>query len=60
MNVFDDDEREYLLSGVRLGRLATVGPDGTHVVPTGFRYNNTLDTIATGATTSPSARSAGT
>ncbi|MGB8380199.1 MAG: PPOX class F420-dependent oxidoreductase [Dermatophilaceae bacterium] len=49
MTVFDDDEREYLLSGIRLGRLATVGLDGTpHVVPTGFRYNTALDTIDIG------------
>lgn len=49
MSVFDDDEREYLSSGGRLGRLATVGPDGApHVVPTGFRYNPDLDTIDIG------------
>jgi pyridoxamine 5'-phosphate oxidase family protein len=35
MSVFPEKEREYLLSGVRLGRLVTVGSDGTpHVVPT--------------------------
>ena len=27
MSVFTDEERRYLLSGVALGRLATVGPD---------------------------------
>ena len=49
MSIFADDEREYLLSGVRLGRLATLGPDGgPHVVPTGFRYNTELDTIDIG------------
>jgi pyridoxamine 5'-phosphate oxidase family protein len=49
MSGFDDDERKYLMSGVRLGRLATVGADGTpHVVPTGFRYNPALDTIDIG------------
>jgi pyridoxamine 5'-phosphate oxidase family protein len=49
MNLFAYDEREYLLSGVRLGRLATVGPDGTpHVVPTSFRYNADLETIDIG------------
>jgi hypothetical protein len=26
MSVFADEERDYLVSGVRLGRLATVGP----------------------------------
>ena len=47
--VFTDEEREYLLSGVRLGRLATVGSDGTpHVVPTAFRYNADHDTIDIG------------
>jgi Pyridoxamine 5'-phosphate oxidase len=40
MSVFTAEERDYLVSGVRLGRLATVGPDGMpHVVPTAFRYN---------------------
>lgn len=49
MSVFAEDERDYLLSGVRLGRLATVGPDGTpHVVPTSFRYDADLDTIDIG------------
>ena len=49
MSVFSDDERAYLASGVLLGRLATVGPDGApHVVPTGFRYNRQLDTIDVG------------
>lgn len=48
MSVFTKDEREYL-SGFRLGRLATVGLDGTpHVVPTGFRYNSDNDTIDIG------------
>jgi pyridoxamine 5'-phosphate oxidase family protein len=49
VSVFTDEERDYLLSGVRLGRLATVGPDATpHVVPTGFRYNQQHDTIDVG------------
>jgi pyridoxamine 5'-phosphate oxidase family protein len=49
VSVFTEDEREYLLSGFRLGRLATVGLDGTpHVVPTGFRYNSDNDTIDIG------------
>ena len=49
MSVFTDDERDYLSSGLRLGRLATVGPDGMpHVVPTGFRYNQDHDTIDVG------------
>lgn len=49
MSVFTDPERDYLQSGSRLGRLATVGPDGMpHVVPTSFRYNAELDTIDVG------------
>jgi pyridoxamine 5'-phosphate oxidase family protein len=37
------------LSGIRLGRLATVGSDGTpHVVPTAVRYNPDHDTIEIG------------
>jgi pyridoxamine 5'-phosphate oxidase family protein len=49
MSVFAEFERDYLLSGIRLGRLATVGSDGgPHVVPTGFRYNSDLDTIDIG------------
>ena len=49
MSVFTDEEREYLSSGVRLGRLATVGSDGTpHVVPTAFRYNPDQDSIDIG------------
>jgi hypothetical protein len=49
MSIFADDEREYLSSGVLLGRLATVGPDGApHVVPTSFRYNSQHDTIDIG------------
>ena len=39
MSVFTDSELEYL-AGQRLGRIATVGPDGQpHVVPTSCRYN---------------------
>jgi pyridoxamine 5'-phosphate oxidase family protein len=49
MSVFTDQEHDYLASGVRLGRLATVGPDAMpHVVPTGFRYNQDHDTIDVG------------
>jgi pyridoxamine 5'-phosphate oxidase family protein len=37
------------LQGQRLGRLATVGPDGQpHVVPVGFRFNPELDAIDIG------------
>src|SRR5919201_2630082 len=49
MSVFTDEERRYLLSGVALGRLATVGSDGTpHLVPTSYRYNQRHDTIDIG------------
>lgn len=48
MSSFSDSELAYLQSQ-RLGRLATVGPDGQpHVVPVGFRYNSQLDTIDIG------------
>lgn len=48
MSVFTAAEVAYLQSQ-RLGRLATVGPDGQpHVVPVGFRYNPELDTIDIG------------
>lgn len=48
MSSFTPKEIAYLQSQ-RLGRLATVGPDGQpHVVPVGFRYNPELDTIDIG------------
>ncbi|HEY2957706.1 MAG TPA: PPOX class F420-dependent oxidoreductase [Actinomycetota bacterium] len=48
MSVFSDAEIEYLASQ-RLGRLATVGRDGTpHVVPVAFRYNPDADSIDLG------------
>jgi pyridoxamine 5'-phosphate oxidase family protein len=48
MSVFTDKEREYLATQ-RLGRIATVGPDGQpHVVPTSFRYNAEHDAIDVG------------
>ena len=48
MSVFTDKELDYL-SGQRLGRIATVGPDGQpHVVPTSFRYNAEHDAIDVG------------
>lgn len=48
MSIFTATEIAYLQSQ-RLGRLATVGPNGQpHVVPVGFRYNPTLDTIDIG------------
>ena len=49
MSVFTDEERDHLSSGVRLGRLATLGSDGMpYVVPTAFRYNQDHDTIDVG------------
>lgn len=48
MSAFTPAEINYLQSQ-RLGRIATVGPDGQpHVVPVGFRYNAELDTIDIG------------
>ena len=48
MSVFTDKELTYL-AGQRLGRIATVGPDGQpHVVPTSFRYNPDHDAIEVG------------
>lgn len=48
MNHFTDEEILYLREQ-RLGRLATVGPDGQpHVVPVGFRLNADLGTIDIG------------
>jgi pyridoxamine 5'-phosphate oxidase family protein len=48
MGVFTDSELEYLASQ-RLGRIATVGPDGQpHVVPVTFRHNPEHDAIDVG------------
>lgn len=48
MSVFTDNELEYLRSQ-RLGRLATVRPDGRpQIAPVGFRYNAELDVIDIG------------
>jgi pyridoxamine 5'-phosphate oxidase family protein len=45
---FTAAEAAYLQSQ-RIGRLATVGPEGQpHVVPVSFRYNPALDTIDIG------------
>ena len=46
MSVFIEAELRYLTGGRQLGRLATVGRDGTpHVVPVGWIYNAASDTI---------------
>ena len=45
MSVFTPAEIAYMQSQ-RIGRIATVGPDGQpHVVPIGFRYNPEHDSI---------------
>lgn len=49
MSAFTPSELDYLRTEPRLGRIATVGADGTpHVVPTGWSYNAELDTIDVG------------
>lgn len=45
-SVFTEAELAYLHEMGRLGRIATVGSDGTpHVVPSGWAHNRELDTI---------------
>ena len=50
MSDFTPNELAYLRDAERrLGRIATVGPDGMpHVTPTGWSYNAELDTIDVG------------
>ena len=49
MSAFSAAELRYLTGGRLLGRLATVGADGTpHVVPVGWIYNAARDTIDVG------------
>jgi pyridoxamine 5'-phosphate oxidase family protein len=49
MSAFTDRELEYLTGERHLGRIATVGADGTpHVVPVGWSHNAELDTIDVG------------
>ena len=49
MSAFSDSELAYLLGERRLGRVATVGKDGTpHVVPVGWSYNQEHDSIDIG------------
>jgi len=49
MSVFTEPELRYLVGGRQLGRLATVGADGTpHVVPVGWIYNAARETIDVG------------
>src|SRR5512132_805774 len=49
MSVFTEAELRYLTGGRQLGRIATVGADGTpHVVPVGWIYNAARDAIDVG------------
>ncbi|HWT25974.1 MAG TPA: PPOX class F420-dependent oxidoreductase [Solirubrobacteraceae bacterium] len=49
MSVFREAELRYMAGGLQLGRLATVGADGTpHVVPVAWIYNAVRDTIDVG------------
>jgi pyridoxamine 5'-phosphate oxidase family protein len=49
VSVFTDAELRYLTGGRQLGRIATVGLDGTpHVVPVGSIYNVARETIDIG------------
>jgi pyridoxamine 5'-phosphate oxidase family protein len=49
MSAFSEAELAYLLGERRLGRVATVGKDGTpHVVPVGWSYNADQDSIDVG------------
>jgi pyridoxamine 5'-phosphate oxidase family protein len=46
VSVFTESELKYMTGGRQLGRIATVGADGTpHVVPVGWIYNAARDTI---------------
>ena len=48
MTVFTPAEVDYIKSQ-RVGRIATIGPDGRpHVVPVGYRYNPEADSIDIG------------
>jgi pyridoxamine 5'-phosphate oxidase family protein len=45
-SVFSQEELDYLHGQRQLGRVATVGADGTpHVAPVGWLHNTELDTI---------------
>src|SRR4051794_36459658 len=49
MSVFREAELSYMAGGRQLGRIATVGADGTpHVVPVAFIYNAVRDTVDVG------------
>ena len=49
MSVFTQAERDYMVGGHQLGRIATVGRYGTpHVVPVAWIYNAVRETIDVG------------
>jgi pyridoxamine 5'-phosphate oxidase family protein len=49
MSVFREAELRYMAGGRQLGRIATVGADGTpHVVPVAWIYNAARETIDVG------------
>jgi pyridoxamine 5'-phosphate oxidase family protein len=49
MSVFSEVELRYMTGGRQLGRIATVGADGTpHVVPVAYLYNAARDAIDVG------------
>jgi pyridoxamine 5'-phosphate oxidase family protein len=49
MSVFSEAQLAYLTGGRQLGRIATVGADGTpHVVPVAWIYNAVRETIDVG------------
>ena len=49
MSVFRETELRYMAGGRQLGRIATVGADGTpHVVPVAWIYNAVRDAIDVG------------
>jgi pyridoxamine 5'-phosphate oxidase family protein len=49
VSVFTQAELKYLVGGMQLGRIATVGANGTpHVVPVGWIYNAARDAIDVG------------
>jgi pyridoxamine 5'-phosphate oxidase family protein len=49
VSVFREAELQYLAGGRQLGRIATVGADGTpHVVPVAWIYNAARDAIDIG------------
>ena len=57
MTSFNDAEVAYLTGDRRLGRVATVGADGTpHVAPVGWSYNAGTETIDIGGRNLPATK----